>query len=323
MKTKIIRPHVFLVLALSLVTISKHMKSRMNQNFISKLSGGPASSADVDTRARHTQTAIVPDSAVDPLHSAPRVRGTSITRRKFAPPPSVAPDTCVVSSARGVRLCAEYGKYSASAPPHVSQWVCHSLCRATNVACVSCGFAVAPRQWTRGSVEATDHHSHWQRQRRLPRVRRLRPSRGSFWSHFSHDPWGWDPPRPPKPGFAQHAIRSLPFPLHAFQLIALFDQARPEFLEEASLTPILKAAVDCTVIPIHTWNMIPLTARAQSEDDRIEYSPPIHARATGDRRWFQSPEHRLDPFPQVVGNFPQSGQRSLVFCHRSLLVENL
>jgi hypothetical protein len=85
--------------------------------------------------------------------------------------------------------------------------------------------------------------------------------------------------------------------LHAFQPIALFDQARPEFLEETGLTPILKAAVDRTVISIHAWNMIPLTTSAQSEDDRIEYSPPIHPRPTGVRRWFQSPEHWLDPFP--------------------------
>jgi hypothetical protein len=283
------------------------MKSRRNQNFISKLSGVPASSTNGDTRARHTQTGAVPDSVVDPYHSAPRVRGTSITRRRFAPPPSGAPDTYVVSSAPGVRLSAEYGKCSASAPPHASRWVCHKPCRATNVACVSFGFAVAPRQWHRLSVGVTDHHSHSQRQRLLPRVRRLHPSRGSFWSHFSHDPWGWDPLRPPKPGFAQHTIRSLPFPLHTFQLIALFDQACPEFLEETGLTPILKAAVDRTVISIHSWDMIPLTTRTQSKDDRIEHSPPINPRATGDRRWFQSPEHRLDPFPQVVGNFPQSG----------------
>jgi hypothetical protein len=111
--------------------------------------------------------------------------------------------------------------------------------------------------------------------------------------------------------------------LHAFQLLALFDQARPKFLEETGLTPILKAAMDRTVISIHAWDMIPLTAGAQAKDDRIQHAPPIHPRATGDSRWFQSPEHRLDPFPQVVGNFPQSGQRSRVFCHRSLLVENL
>jgi hypothetical protein len=111
--------------------------------------------------------------------------------------------------------------------------------------------------------------------------------------------------------------------LHTFQLIALFDQARPEFLEETGLTPILKAAVDRTVIPVHAWDMIPLTAGAQSKDDRIEHAPPIHPRATGNRRWFQSPEHRFNPFPQVVGNFPQRGQRLLVFCHSSLLFENL
>src|SRR5215211_4575073 len=173
------------------------MKSHKNQKFISKLSGAPASSADDDTRARHTQTAAVRDSVVDPYHSAPRVRGTSITRQRFAPLPSVAPDTYVVSSARGVRLSAEYMKCSASAPPHAFRWVCHNPCLATNVACVSCGFAVAPRQWPRLSVGVTDHHSHSQRQRRLLRVRPLRPSPGSFWSHFSHDPWGWDPPRPP------------------------------------------------------------------------------------------------------------------------------
>jgi len=47
------------------------------------------------------------------------------------------------------------------------------------------------------SVGVIDHHSHSQRPRLLPRVRRLHPSRGSFWSHFSHDPWGWDLPHPP------------------------------------------------------------------------------------------------------------------------------
>jgi hypothetical protein len=115
----------------------------------------------------------------------------------------------------------------------------------------------------------------------------------------------------------------LPLPLHTSQLIALFDQACPEFLEETGLTPILKAAVDRTVIPVYAWDMIPLTASAQPKDDRIQHSPPVSPRATSDFGWFQLSEQRLDPFPQFVGNFPQGGYGLLVFRHRSLLIENL
>jgi hypothetical protein len=115
----------------------------------------------------------------------------------------------------------------------------------------------------------------------------------------------------------------LPFPLHAFQFVTLRDQLRPEFLEEAHRTPVLKAAIDGTVISVHPWEMIPLTARAQPKEDRIEDAPPIYGRATGGGGWIQPFQQRLDAFPQFIGHFPQRGHGTLAFGHGSLLVENL
>jgi hypothetical protein len=89
----------------------------------------------------------------------------------------------------------------------------------------------------------------------------------------------------------------LPLPLHAFQLIALFDQLGPEFPEQSDFAPMLEATVDSAVIAVHAWDMVPLAACSQPKDDPVQRPTSIRTPATRRGRRIQSPQQPLDPFP--------------------------
>ena len=295
------------------------MNLHRNQKIISKLSCALASSEDADTTVKHMQTGVAPDSVVDFCHSALKWLGTWITMPMCVRPPSGGLDICAEPSAPGLPLSAEYGECSASVPPRAPRWEYRRPYPATNAASVSASRVVAPPQWPLWFGGVTDRRLHWRLPPRCPKVL-LRPqSPGSFLSHFSRDRWGWAQQRPPKPGFAQHAICGLPFPLHAFQLVTLSDQFGPEFLKQPHLTPVVEAAINRAVIPVDSGNMIPLAACAQSKDNPIQNLPPIHQRTTGCSRGIKLIQQRLDSVPQVVRNFPQGGDWAFTCCHRSLL----
>ena len=173
--------------AFPLVTISKPINPVLKQKTISKLSGGPASSAGGDTRAGRKQTGAGPDSAQGSCHSALAERGIGRARRKCARPPSAARDICVVTSVWALRLCAEYARCSAAEPRCAFRWACHTLYPGTDAEYDSFGCVAAPPQWLRASDGATDHRSHWRRRRPRPAARLPHPSPGSFLSHFSRD----------------------------------------------------------------------------------------------------------------------------------------
>src|SRR5579859_1527738 len=289
---------------------------------ISKLNRASASSVGADTRARHRHTGAGPDNVPVSCHSAPEWPDTWITKRKCARPPSAALDICVPLWGLALPLSGAGAECSGAAPGRACPWGCHNLYPTTNAGYVSRLAWVAPRSWSPGSVAAIDRHSHSPQPPRRRVVRRLHPSPGSFSSHFSRDRWGWDQQRPPKPGLAQHAVRRLPFPLHTFELITLAHQARPQLLEQSDFTPMLKAAMDRTVVAIDAWDMVPLTAGAQMKNDPIQDPPPIHPLPARPRRWIKPPQQWFNPFPQFIRNFPQRGRCAFALGHRSLPFRN-
>ena len=119
---------------------------------------------------------------------------------------------------------------------------------------------------------------------------------------------------PPEPGLTQPAVGGLPFPLDAPKFVALADQNRPDLLHHAAGTPALKPVVDGALGSELAGQLVPLATGPHPEDDAVEDQPPV---GVVPAREFPRPElleDRLDPQPQVVGDFPNRGQRLGLGC---------
>src|SRR3954468_20191241 len=114
---------------------------------------------------------------------------------------------------------------------------------------------------------------------------------------------------PPEPGLAQHRIGRLPFPLDPAELVALGDEHGPDPLESPACGPPLEPVVDGALGPEPLGQLVPLAPAAHPEDDRVDHHPPVGDPAAGRLPGPEVREDRLDPPPQVVGDFPDRGQR--------------
>src|SRR5208337_127278 len=83
---------------------------------------------------------------------------------------------------------------------------------------------------------------------------------------------------PPEAGLAQHRVGRLPLPLHPAEFVPL-------------------------------GQLVPLAAAAHPEDDRIQHFPPIGDLPPSRFLGPEVQEDRLDPPPQLVGDFPDRTQR--------------
>src|SRR3954454_11950611 len=114
---------------------------------------------------------------------------------------------------------------------------------------------------------------------------------------------------PPTPGLAQHRVGRLPLPLHAADLVAFLDQYGPDLLEDSALDPALEPVVDGALGAVPLGQSLPLATAPHPEEDRVEHLPPSGDATT--RRLLRPEflEDRLDPEPQLVGDFPDGAQR--------------
>jgi hypothetical protein len=126
---------------------------------------------------------------------------------------------------------------------------------------------------------------------------------------------GLGPIAPPKPGFAHGGIHCLPVPLDGFQVVALFDNQRPDLFEQTDLTPMLEVAMNGPVTAVDPRDMIPLAAGAHSKNDSVQDSPTINSLPTSRLSWVGLLHQRLDAFPQSVGHFPQGCHAALPIGH--------
>src|SRR5271157_1764598 len=114
---------------------------------------------------------------------------------------------------------------------------------------------------------------------------------------------------PPKAGLAQHRVGRLPLPLHPAEFVTLGDQDRPDSLEDPCCSPALEPVVDSALGSVPLGQLVPLAAAAQPEDDRIQHFPPIGDLPPSRFLGPEFQEDRLDPPPQLVGDFPDRTQR--------------
>ena len=73
--------------------------------------------------------------------------------------------------------------------------------------------------------------------------------------------------------------------------------------------PPLEPVVDGALGPESLGQLVPLAAAAHPEDDRVEHLPPVGNPAAGRLLGPEVQEDRLDPPPQVIGDFPDRPQR--------------
>ena len=119
---------------------------------------------------------------------------------------------------------------------------------------------------------------------------------------------------PPKTRFSHGAIGGLPFPVHAVQLPAFFDQDGSDTLQHSPLYPTLEGPVDGAVIPQLPGQVVPLAGTAHTEDDPFQHLPLVHPFAPLRLGWVQLQNHRLNSLPQIIWYFPYRWQ-SLPLSH--------
>jgi hypothetical protein len=114
---------------------------------------------------------------------------------------------------------------------------------------------------------------------------------------------------PPEPGLAQHRVGRLPFPVDPAELVALGDEHGPDPPEDPAGGPPLEPVVDGALGPEPLGQLVPLAAAAHPEDDRVDHRSPVGDLSPGRLHGPEVPEDRLDPPPQVIGDFPDRSQR--------------
>ena len=67
--------------------------------------------------------------------------------------------------------------------------------------------------------------------------------------------------------------------------------------------------MDGALGPESLGQLVPLAAAPHPEDDRVDHHPPVGNPAAGRLPGPEVQEDRLDPPPQVVGDFPDRRQR--------------
>jgi hypothetical protein len=114
---------------------------------------------------------------------------------------------------------------------------------------------------------------------------------------------------PPEPGLTKPAVGGLPLPLDTPKFVARADQNLPDLLHHAAGTPALKPVVDGALGSELAGQLVPLATGPHPEDDAVEHQPPVGVAPAPQFPRPEGLEDRLDPQPQVVGDFPNRGQR--------------
>src|SRR4051794_11780481 len=109
---------------------------------------------------------------------------------------------------------------------------------------------------------------------------------------------------PPEPGLAQHRVGRLPLPLDPAELVALGHEHGPDPLEYSAGGPPLEPVVDGALGPEPLGHLVPLAPAPHPEDDAVDHLSPVGDPAAGRLHGPEVQEDRLDPPPQLVGDFP-------------------
>jgi hypothetical protein len=248
-------------------------------------------------------------------HIAPGWLGIWTAKPTCVRPPSGGPDISVCSSWVALRQSTGYVARNPLRRPSPFRLDYHTLCPDTNAGDAGGSVWAARRQSLPKFLSEVWYREHSPAQSPPPTDPQRHRSRGCVSCRFSLDQWGWAQSRPPKPRFAHGRVRRLPVPLDCFQVVALFDDQRPDLFEQTKLTPMLEVAMNGPVTAVDPRNMIPLTAGTHSKNDSVQDAATIDSLPTGRFSWVGLLHQRLNAFPQSVGHFPQGWHAALAIGH--------
>jgi hypothetical protein len=114
---------------------------------------------------------------------------------------------------------------------------------------------------------------------------------------------------PDEAGFVEASIGGLPLPVDLLELLAVVDQERPQFIEEAFLVPAVHRPMHRGIAAEFLGQLVPLAARPGAVDHAVEASPLVGAGSPPARRRVEFSQKRQEQVvPDLVGDFPDRGQ---------------
>jgi hypothetical protein len=114
---------------------------------------------------------------------------------------------------------------------------------------------------------------------------------------------------PPEPGFAQPPVGGLPVPVDPAEFVTLGDENFPDPLDHTTRAPALEPVVNGALGTELARQLVPLATGTHAEDDAVEAQPPVGVTSTRGFARPESVEDRLDPLPEIVGDFPDGRER--------------
>ena len=183
--------------------------------------------ADDGTRGGHKPIEAGPGNWPASCRSAPVSPGTWRASPRCVPPPTVGRGRISLPiGPASPPQCAGYVHSIGRRQLSRGLWDCHTLCPSTGFERLT----GAPLLCSPRSVSRVSYHGRWLQPPLRSGVRLLRRPGCSSCSRLCPGRWGFVQWRPPKTRFAYRAIRRLPFPVHAAQLLAFFYQDSPDGL---------------------------------------------------------------------------------------------
>ena len=204
------------------------------------------------------------------------------------------------------RMCGVYpAAVAAPSPVGLSYALSRGMCCGSSFV----GSAARPR-YSRSSLPGASVPARSPRRSPPPAVHGRHRSPGSFWCPFFLGRWDSCPSfSPPKAGLAQRSRRPAATPTAPRRVRHTRRPRPPRFARRSLLQPSAVTSRGQCSWSIPLGQLVPLAAAAQPEDDRIQHFPPIGDLPPSRFLGPEFQEDRLDPPPQLVGDFPDRTQR--------------
>jgi len=207
------------------------------------------------------------------------------------------------------RRFGEYAAHTHFAASHSSRSGCHSLCLNTNVAAMFLLSSDARLQSPQLSFQAILYRVCSLLPQLLQAVRRLLQREYCVLRHSLPCPWGLGQYNPPKTRLAHSGIGRLPFEIYTAKFGTVGNKSRPNFVEQATLRPSLKCAMNRTVVWKILGQPVPLTAAAHTKNNRIHRCSLVDSTASCVFGRVEFSDNWFYVVPQFIRRVPNCWQR--------------
>jgi hypothetical protein len=122
-------------------------------------------------------------------------------------------------------------------------------------------------------------------------------------------PWGLARYSPPKKRLAHSGIGRLPYEIYSAKFGTIGNQSRPNLVEQTTLCPLLKNAMNGTVVGKFFGQLIPLTAASHTKNYRIQSCSLVDAFSSGMFWRVEFSDNWFYVFSQFFRHVPNRWQR--------------